>query len=206
MARLIYIHDPMCSWCWGFSAVLKRLLDKLSGRIEVIRLLGGLAKDTNEIMPIEMQDTIISTWHRIESVIPDVKFNYDFWHRCQPRRSTYPACRAVIAARQQDEAFDIMMTAAIQQAYYQQARNPSEDEILIELASELRLDVKRFSKDLLSSDIQDQLMEEIAEVERLGVDSYPSLVLQTQNRNWHIPVNYTDVVSMQTLIEELLLE
>ena len=196
----------MCSWCWGFSAVLKQLLDKLSGRIKVIRLLGGLAKDTNEIMPIEMQSTIISTWHRIESVIPDVKFNYDFWQRCQPRRSTYPACRAVIAARQQDAAFDIMMTAAIQQAYYQQARNPSEDEILIELASELGLDVKRFSKDLLSSDIQDQLMEEIAEVERLGVDSYPSLVLQTQNRNWHIPVNYTDVVSMQTLIEELLLE
>ena len=77
----------------------------------------------------------------------DFKFNYDFWKKCRPRRSTYPACRAVIAARKQKNKFDMEMTLSIQKAYYLHARNPSDYETLIELAEEIGADKNKFSKD-----------------------------------------------------------
>ena len=46
---------------------------------------------------------------RIEGRIPGVRFNFDFWTHCTPKRSTYPACRAVIAARAQDPTLDEAM-------------------------------------------------------------------------------------------------
>ncbi len=48
--KLIYVHDPMCSWCFGFAKVYQQLTEQLPENIEFIRLLGGLAPDTVEIM------------------------------------------------------------------------------------------------------------------------------------------------------------
>ena len=39
MAILTYIHDPMCSWCFGFSNALGALMDSLPATIQVHRLL-----------------------------------------------------------------------------------------------------------------------------------------------------------------------
>ena len=158
--ELFYIHDPMCSWCWGFAGVAKQLFNSLPGSVTVHRLLGGLAADNNQPMPLELQKSIQENWRRIENKIPGVKFNFDFWSVCQPRRSTYPACRAVIAARLQGDEYDETMTARIQQAYYEEARNPSDNETLIELAIDLGLDPHRFRNDLVAESSQQILMDE----------------------------------------------
>ena len=55
-AKLYYVHDPMCSWCWGFSSALTGLLQKLPQDIKVIRLLGGLAPDSDIPMPDSMKN------------------------------------------------------------------------------------------------------------------------------------------------------
>ena len=44
-AVLFYVHDPMCSWCWGFSEVKKQFFSALPDEIKTRRLLGGLAAD-----------------------------------------------------------------------------------------------------------------------------------------------------------------
>ena len=199
--KLIYVHDPMCSWCYGFSKTYMQLIEKLSEDIEVVRLLGGLAPDTDEIMPESTRQMVQQNWGRISEVIPGVVFNYDFWTKCQPRRATYPACRAVIAAREQGEEFDDAMTRQIQQAYYQQAQNPSENETLVELAGEIGLDQDRFLEQLTADQTHQQLLDEIATVRSIGISGFPSLVLQKDDRLESVLVNYTDVEAMLTLIQ-----
>ena len=204
-AILYYVHDPMCSWCWGFSRALNELLENLPKDIEVCRLLGGLAADSDVPMPDSMQQYIKSNWSRIEDRIPGVKFNFDFWSKCIPRRSTYPACRAVIAARQQGEENDVKMTKAIQNAYYQEARNPSDESILIELALELNLSIDDFKQDLISNEIEDKLMQEINLTRELYAESYPNLVLKTASESISIPIDYNNSQTMLDLINQSLI-
>lgn len=199
-ATLYYAHDPMCSWCFGFAPVWKQLQATLPEGVVVRRLLGGLAPDTDAPMPDEMRERLQATWQRIESHIPGVTFNFDFWTRCQPRRSTYPACRAVIAARAQGAQFDEAMTYAIQRAYYQQARNPSDDSTLIELAGELGLDAARFAADLRDPATQEQLLAEIEEADALGASGYPSLILVTETGRWPIQLDYREAGPMRDAI------
>ena len=194
--KLIYVHDPMCSWCFGFSKVYQQLAEQLPENIKLIRLLGGLAPDTDEIMPESTRQMVQQNWQRIEQLIPGVEFNYDFWTKCQPRRSTYPACRAVIAAREQGDEFDVSMTRQIQQAYYRQARNPSDNEILIELAGEIGLDQGRFSAQLVADQTQQRLLDEIAMARSIGISGFPSLVLQNDGKLESVLVKYTDVDAM----------
>ena len=201
-AILYYVHDPMCSWCWGFSRSLKDLLDNLPKEIEVQRLLGGLAPDSNIPMSLSMQDSIKSNWSRIEDTIPSVKFNFDFWEKNIPRRSTYPACRAVIAARKQGIEYDCKITAAIQRAYYQEARNPSDNSTLIELAGELELSTSKFEQDFFSDDVEKEFIKEMILARELYTESYPSLVLVIGDESFTIKINYNDSHVMSEKIEK----
>lgn len=192
MKTLLYVHDPMCSWCWGFDPVLKRLLASLPEAFAVRRLLGGLAPDSDAAMPQEMRDYVQGQWRQVQQRIPGTVFNYDFWTRCRPRRSTYPACRAVISARRQGAENDERMTRAIQRAYYTQARNPSDEQTLLELAGEIGLDVARFAGDLASDETDSLLKREIEQARSLGVAGFPSLLLLDRDVRVPVPVNYTD--------------
>ncbi|OIO73114.1 MAG: DsbA family protein [Zetaproteobacteria bacterium CG1_02_53_45] len=196
MAVLWYIHDPMCSWCWAFRPVWAELRSQLPDAVEVNCLLGGLAPDSDAPMSIDTQAMIRHHWQTIETRVPGTCFNDDFWTRCAPRRSTYPACRAVIAATRQNPALEDAMILSIQQAYYLQARNPSDDEVLIELATNLSLDPDRFRTDLNSAQTRAELLSEIHTSRNMGVTGFPALVLETNGVYRHIRIDYKNAAVM----------
>ena len=182
----------MCSWCWGFSHTWNKVKNSLPSEINVQYVLGGLAPDSSEVMPNEMREYIQMNWHKIEQKIPGVSFNYTFWDSCTPKRSTYPACRAVIAVKNQNSELEQTMVKLIQQAYYLDAKNPSEDDVLISLAKTLDLDIKQFTQDLNSEPTQQKLLDDIALMQSLEVSSFPSLVLQTTNGIKSITIDYNN--------------
>jgi len=190
-ATLYYIHDPMCSWCWGFVPVWKQLQLQLPDSIDVRYVLGGLAPDSDEPMPDSMRVSIRDNWTRIQQTIPGIKFNYDFWTKCQPRRSTYPACRAIIACCLQQPELKEQMLLAIQQAYYLQAKNPSDEKVLIKLAENIGLDSEIFSADLNSDYCNREFENDLLLTRKLGVSSFPGLVLSQGNALMKIPIDYT---------------
>jgi len=198
---LYYVHDPMCSWCWGFRATWHTIRENLHGSIDVIYLLGGLAADSDDIMPKAMQADIAGYWRKIQKHIPGTQFNFDFWERCQPRRSTYPACRAVIAARKQVKNIEYSMIEAIQYAYYLNAKNPSDKSVLVDLAESLKLDKQRFINDLNSKETQAELVREIIFSQKIGAQGFPSLILKTKKGYIPVPLDYNSPNTILSFIK-----
>ena len=195
----------MCSWCWAFRPTLLQLRESLPDNIEFRQLLGGLAEDSDQPMPDAMRQQILGTWKRIQERLPDTRFNFDFWTVNQPRRSTYPACRAVIAARQLDSEKEPAMILGIQEAYYLAAKNPSDDKTLIQIAEDIGLDVGRFSSLLNAPETQAKLEAEIQQSRSMGASSFPSLVLQQgEGSFWPVPVDYTDIGNILDTISMIL--
>jgi len=174
---LYYIADPMCSWCWGFAPVVDTVRRHLDEGINWRPVMGGLARDSDEPMPEETKSYVKEAWHQV-NVRTGAEFNWDFWENCQPYRSTYPACRAVIAAGDRGpEMFD-----RIQQAYYLEAMNPSEIDVLCTLAVELDLDEKKFRADMASTEVEAELQAGFNTRRRIGAYSFPSLVLEADGK------------------------
>ncbi len=184
---LYHVHDPMCSWCWGFRKVWEQLRAALPEPVTVVNVVGGLAPDTDQSMPQGQQKTIAGYWHDVADRT-GAEFNFDFWRKCQPRRSTYPACRAVLAASRQGA--EQAMIDAIQRAYYLRAMNPSDNSTLVTLAGELELNENQFAKDLASPDIQAALEQDFALRRQLRVYSFPSLVFAQGDQLFPIELNY----------------
>ena len=188
-SKLIYIHDPMCSWCWGYAPTWLKLKEQLEHKIIVEYKVGGLAADSQQPMPKAMKEMLEDTWHKIQKQL-GTQFNYDFWRNCEPRRSTYPACRAALIARKTNK--EAQMIEAIQHAYYLNAQNPSDEATLVALAKSIGLDEEGFANELISSSLNNELSDELAFVNALPINGFPSLVLIQNNSYYPIGVNYTD--------------
>jgi putative protein-disulfide isomerase len=204
ITRLFYIHDPMCSWCYAFSRGWAALQAELPEDVAIIYLAGGLAPDTTEPMPLSKQHAIQQIWQRVEQTVPGVSFNYDFWSRNTPIRSTYLACRAVLAARTQHAESEPEMVRAIHRAYYQKALNPSLPETLQRCAQEIGLDVPLFARDLVSPEIERRLQQEIRQSRQLDADVYPSLRLVHDNVIFPIQIDYLDYRTMRDEINHII--
>ena len=200
LSRIFYIHDPMCSWCYAFSQSWAALQQALPREMEVVYLVGGLAPDTTEPMPPATQKMVQQAWQRIEQTVPGVHFNWDFWSRNTPVRSTYPACRAVLAAKKQRAEAEAEMIRAIQTAYYQQAKNPSLPETLQACAREVGLNEAVFIEDLGSPAMESELQHQIQLARSMDVYSYPSVRLVHNNTVFPVAIDYLD---HQTMLDEI---
>ncbi len=205
-ATLIYCYDPMCSWCWGFRPTWNKLQKALQGLIDEEKLsiqpmLGGLAMDSDAPMPNEMRAKLQATWQNIHQQL-GTEFNFDFWQTNEPRRSTYPACRACYVAR--DFGLEEEMYHAIQQAYYLDAKNPSNLDTLIECAEHIGLKAEGFQKAMMHIEKEGLLEEEIEQARHLNLNSFPSLALLKGDQLISIRLDYQNHLSMLESIKKAL--
>lgn len=171
--QLLYVMDPMCSWCWAFSPTIQAI-KKQFPELTIQYVMGGLAADSDSTMPLEQQKTIQSIWHQIETKT-GTQFNYDFWTQCTPRRSTWRACRAIIVAEQLQPGSASTMAQAVQQAYYLEAKNPSDSSVLTALATSIGIDATEFAIQLDAENTHQQLKQHMMISQQLDVSGFPAL-------------------------------
>ncbi len=174
--ELIYITDPMCSWCWGFAPAIERIQESLPAGMDLALVLGGLAPDSDDPMPAETRAMVQGAWDAVEQRT-GARFNRDFWERCAPRRSTWPACRAVLAARRLETGADWRVFKALQRAYYLEARNPSDEDTLIAVAGEQGLDKDAFRILLTSAEVQEDFAKDRQRCAEIGPTAFPTLAV-----------------------------
>ncbi|MFT6142076.1 MAG: putative protein-disulfide isomerase [Psychromonas sp.] len=191
----------MCSWCWAHLPEWQKLEAHLSKLLPVQYVLGGLAPDSDVPMPIEQQHAICGYWKKINHLI-GTEFNFDFWSTNTPRRSTYPACRAVLAASWQNALHE--MNIALQEAYYLKAMNPSNIDTHLILAKQLGLNVRQFSDDLSSEKLENEFNQQLALARRLPIQGFPAMVLSHQGDYYPIVLDYKDHSSALVQVKKIL--
>lgn len=202
MPRFIYVMDPMCSWCWAFNPSIESL-KTIYSQYEWDYLMGGLAPDSDQPMPTDMQQKLQAIWQHIEQQTGTI-FNHEFWPKNKPRRSTYPACRAVITAEHLAPGSSAEMINSIQKAYYQDASNPSNKDVLIKLAKQIKLDPVVFEQRLNEPETQIELDAQINQAHTLGAQGFPSLFIENNDEITALSYGYCTTEVLKKRIEEVL--
>ncbi|GAA0211420.1 hypothetical protein GCM10009123_18240 [Kangiella japonica] len=96
------------------------------------------------------------------------------------------------------------MIDGLQRAYYLRALNPSDTSTHIQLAEELGLDLDAFHDDIISSETEQELQNQIQLYKELSANGFPSLTLQNNNTLTQIPVDYKNASAMLDLIKQAL--
>jgi len=185
--KLIYVGDPMCSWCYGFGKEMTELTAK-HPELELQIVVGGLRAGGTELLTDAGKQFRLSHWARVEAA-SGLPFNRDAFMALQDFvYDTEPVCRAVVAGRRlAPEADELALFRALQNGFYQQGRNTTDGKVLSELgAAELRKQGHDVSDAAFFASWNDaatinETRQDFVNARAMGVNSFPALLLDTGN-------------------------
>ncbi|TLX60507.1 DsbA family protein [Stutzerimonas nosocomialis] len=176
-ARLVYVMDPMCSWCWGFAPVL----DALAGQAEAagvgLHLVVGGLRSEHSPMDAAGRERIQSYWRAVEQATGQ-RFDYQAGMPAGFVYDTERACRALVAARLLDVAAVLPLAHAIQQAFYLQGSDTGSAPVLVDLAEGVGLARDAFAERFDSLEALEQTRADFAWAQNLGIAGFPTLLAE----------------------------
>ncbi|MBI3284803.1 MAG: DsbA family protein [Burkholderiales bacterium] len=213
MTHLIYIADPMCSWCYGFGPELQALLDSLpEARLDVV--LGGLRAYNTEASDAATAEMILGHWRHVAGA-SGLPFTMPGLMRPGFVYDTEPACRAVVAARTlaDDMPSQTMLTVlrAIQHAFYAEAQDVTDLRVLAQIcvnalnttAGGAAFDVESFLETLSATMTMAETRADFEQSQRWGIRGFPALLLVHQEGLHLIASGYCKTAQLQAMLRQV---
>lgn len=187
-AQLIYIGDPMCSWCYGFAPELEKTVKNLPSDVQFSIVLGGLRANGTENFT-DLKDFLEDHWKDV-SKRTGQKFNYDILNKGALIYNTEPACRAVATVRKlkPEAALDYFVT--IQEGFYFNNYHPTKIETFAKQAVEFGISEAEFTTLFNSKEMLNATNADFIAARKMGVNSFPSVVLVHNGKNYLIAQGY----------------
>lgn len=213
-SKFLYIADPMCSWCYGFSQELQKFLAEIPNA-ELDIVLGGLRAYNTQIMDDDQRDMILSHWEKVQQ-LSGLPFDMTGLSKPGFIYDTEPACRAVVTAKILTEdmltKINFAVFQAIQYAFYAEAKDVTNEKNLAEVAVQALnayensdvFDVASFLETLQSAESKDETRQHFEQIQRWGVRGFPMLLLVKDDGLHTISSGYSKLDDIKNHYQALL--
>lgn len=176
-SRLLYVMDPMCSWCWGFALVVEALAEQAAAAgVPLQVVVGGLRRDQVAI-DAAARVRYLGYWQAVNASTGQL---FDF-ERGLPEGLVYdtePACRALVTARQLDAASAWTLLKLVQQAFYTEGADVTQASVLVQLAEQAGIPRIEFAEAFDSQAMQEATAADFTWVQDLGIAGFPTLLAE----------------------------
>jgi len=200
---LIYVGDPMCSWCYGLSDELTAVREHYDDQLDYELVLGGLRPYNTETM-IDLKDFLTHHWEDVNKASGQ-PFTYGILDNAEITYDTEPPCRAVRIVREldPDHAFDFFH--AVQSAFYLDNKNMHLTESYHEAIEKCTsLNKEEFDRAFASAESKAEIKQDFQRSSDLGVRSFPTLILKVNGQHTVVAKGYAKASQMQAQIDKLL--
>ena len=203
---ILYIGDPMCSWCWGISPILKQVQEFCTNnKIKFNLMLGGLRPGGGDLWNDEFKNFLKNEWMRINTRTGQ-KFVFDLLEKEYFNYDTEPACRAIFIARNllnsrnDNNKATLEFFSSVQKKFYTKGEDSTEIVFYKSICEEFDISFDEFSFYFNMSKIKDELSREIYNSKQLMVRGMPSLMLFKNGTKFDISAGYK---SYESIIENI---
>jgi putative protein-disulfide isomerase len=184
-SELLYIADPMCSWCWGFSPVIDAVKDHFQDQLPVRVLMGGLRPGTTEPMVDGMKADISGHWKHVQQATGQ-PFDLTFFDREGFVYDTEPASRAVVAVRNMEPTLVFEFLKKVQEAFYAMNRDVTDPDVLAAIAEESGQNREAFRVEIDTEETITETWMDFETSRRLGVTGFPTLLAGSDEGGYEI--------------------
>ncbi|WFC64529.1 hypothetical protein EWH21_23300 [Pseudomonas sp. REST10] len=205
--QIIYIGDPMCSWCWGIEPALRELQDHCELRgLSFSIVLGGLRPGGGDPWNAEFKAFLRQHWEEIGEATGQ-PFSFDILERAHFSYDTEPACRAVVTARHMLAGASsrklYAIFSAIQRKFYVANADPTQLGFYESIIEGAGLDFARFTE-LYEGDSARQWTRGDFELShRLQVRAFPTLLARTDSGFVQLATGFARAASLIVKVEDV---
>ena len=200
--ELIYVGDPMCSWCWGIAPELEALVES-HPELPLRIVVGGLRPGPNaQTVGPELAGYLAHHWEEVErrsgqpfdqALLDDHGWLYDTEH----------ACRAVVVMRELAPHETFRFFQRLQQAFYAEGKAVWDPEIYGELIEGFDVDSETFLTAFGSQDAIKATWQDFSLARSWGINGFPTIVLRQGSTGQIIARGYTTADDMEMVIGSL---
>ncbi|WP_129664985.1 DsbA family protein [Phytoactinopolyspora endophytica] len=178
--KLTYVFDAYCGWCYGFGPAVRDFAAANAGRVELDVVSGGLFTGA-QVAPIGTMTYVAGANARI-AALTGVEFGTGYHELVADGRfemdSTAAATGfAALRAAAPDRALE--SAEAMQWAFYFDGLSLSEASTYRHIAEQQGLDADAVVTGFVSPTGRTAAAQDFTRAARLGVTSYPTLLLHT---------------------------
>lgn len=209
--ELIAFTDPVCTWCWGSEPVLRKLEVWYGEQVKIRYVMGGLVEDIREFYdrandiggdPERSNAQIAHHWLEASERHGMPVQVEGFRLFTSETVSTYPQNIAFKAAELTNPALATIFLRRMREASAAEARETGRREVLIELASEVGLDVAAFIGHMSDGSAEAAFRQDLEETRRYGARGFPTFVLRFGDQQIMLR-GYQSFASMKAVIDEV---
>jgi len=186
--HFLYFADPMCSWCYGFSPVIRQLADAFADRVGLRIVMGGLRAGNTQAMREKDRAYIRDAWTRVGEASGQ-PFDFAFFERETFTYDTEPACRAVVAMRQMAPDKALGFLGQVSKAFYATNRDTTDIEVLSDIAAEAGEDRAAFHALANSAELKAETMRDFLFAQQAGVHGFPCLLIGNETDGYSLITN-----------------
>jgi putative protein-disulfide isomerase len=195
--RVIYVADPMCSWCWGFAPEIEKLRAVLGKETSFSMLMGGL-RDGAEWNG-EMKAFLRGHWDAVHQKTGQ-PFSDGVLKRAQFDYNTEPSCRACVVVRMMGEAREYDAFRALQRAFYEEGRDITDDAVILGIIRGIGIDAAAFEKIFHSEAAAEATRSDRRKAFTYGANAFPSLVVIDVEGHLSVIRGYRRFAELKTLL------
>jgi putative protein-disulfide isomerase len=202
--EIIYVGDPMCSWCWGISPALIKLRDHFAKQKIAFRVLvGGLRPGGGDPWNEEMKGFLKHHWEQVNERSGQ-PFGYRLFDLDEFNYDTEPSCRAVVAARPLIKEREMEFFEAIQRKFYVESQDPNIASFYASICDDFDINYGDFLSRFESGETKAETMDEFNLNRQWGVRGYPSVLLLNDNQLSQIANGFTTFEQMREQVDQLI--
>ncbi len=193
--EIIYVGDPMCSWCWGIAPQLDELHRRLPGT--PLRIVTGGLRPGPDAKPMsdELAGFLEHEWTQIEQHTGQ-QFDHGLLARRDWIYDTEPACRAVAVMRAIDEPRAWPLFMRIQRAFYAEGVLTVAPEVFGALVDDVGGDAEAFMEAFTSDRRKGAAWADFSIARGWGVTSFPTVIARVDDQGYLLTVGYATADAM----------
>lgn len=197
--ELIYFSDPMCSWCWGFEPVMRRLKSRFESEIVCSTVMGGLFPGDSPPLNEAFRNMIQSHWREVEEKTGQ-PFDFENAAPLGLVYNTEPPSRALVVVRSLKAESEFEYLWALQKAFYQQAQDLSDPQLLANIASEFGIGKAEFMTRFESPTIKMATRMDFQLAREIQARAFPCIVLRSGHDYTFVTIGYQDYETLEPMI------
>jgi putative protein-disulfide isomerase len=173
--ELIYVADPMCSWCWGFAPTI----DKIDASYDIpIRIVVGGLRPGDRAEPLDLiRGHLEHHWHQVAAASGQ-PFDLGGLDRQGWMYDTMTADTAVVTMRSMAPDETLRFFARLQRAFYAERVDVTDADVYPKVLEGFPIDPDAFVANLRSADMKAAVEKDFQEALWLGVTGFPTLLLR----------------------------
>jgi len=194
----------MCSWCWGFSPVIEKIVSVYGKDLQLHVVMGGLRAGNTRPMEQLMKNELQGHWLQVHDRTGQ-KFNTTFFDREGFVYDTGPACRALVAARRAKPGSELEFLKTLHEAFYRHDVDLTSGPKLMQIARDFGFTEEQFAKSFSGDACSNELAEDFNLTLQNGIRAFPALLGGSINdRFMALTHGYKSFEELQPSLDRLL--